>query len=299
MSQLLRMDKPEICKSTRKIASEALRIILEKILKQKKPVSEIEFRDLWLKELRKHKEIFPDGWYTPPPHGMGVLFAKDNDTARLKFKSLRHEEFWPRKDIFLNKRNGIVMVYASLVNRKSGIIGDFGMTLYFGKDKAIQKELKDDIDLVMKTFNFIRIGMKLSEIHKFLVKQSSKVGFVNDWWLSTTDPTGTNFGHTIPATNFDWSNEEKETLKKGDTDWESVVKMINQKRKFTNAFEQTVIQEGMALTIEPRLIVKNKPQMPTVYFHTIALFKKNGKKELLTNFNGIFKLTGMGFMLAC
>ena len=69
------IDKLAICKQTRKVSSDSLLRTLTKALGTNDPISESQFRDFWLSELRTHKELFPDGWYTPPPHGIGVLFG--------------------------------------------------------------------------------------------------------------------------------------------------------------------------------------------------------------------------------
>lgn len=60
------MDKFEVGKTTRKIAAQSLAKALQTLLKESEPISEINLRDAWLKELRTHKTIFPNGWYTPP-----------------------------------------------------------------------------------------------------------------------------------------------------------------------------------------------------------------------------------------
>ncbi|MBU2632481.1 hypothetical protein KKG52_02085 [Patescibacteria group bacterium] len=70
------MNKLLICKKTRKIAASALLKVLEEVLSSKKPISEFEFGKKWLKELRKNKDIFPNGWYDPPPSGMAIIFGK-------------------------------------------------------------------------------------------------------------------------------------------------------------------------------------------------------------------------------
>jgi hypothetical protein len=53
----------------------------------------------------------------------------------------------------------------------------------------------------------------------------------------------------------------------------------------------------LAFTIEPRAIKNNEPQIPILYFHTIAMFNEDGKKELLTGFDKIFKLVGMDYLV--
>jgi len=63
----------------------------------------------------------------------------DNEgvTSRLNFGNLRRESVWPRADIRLNVKNGIIFAYASPFDKKTGIIGDFQTTLYFGKKQEI------------------------------------------------------------------------------------------------------------------------------------------------------------------
>lgn len=55
----------------------------------------------------------------------------------MNYKSLRPVEMHPRNDIMLNKQTGIIYVYASPVDKKTGMIGDWGMTIYFGRDPEI------------------------------------------------------------------------------------------------------------------------------------------------------------------
>lgn len=289
------MNKLKICKQTRKIASESLYKTLEKLLKSKEPVSEVMFRDTWLSEMRKNTNIFSDGWYVPPPHGMGVLFATDKDSARIKFKTLRAKDSWPREDVFLDKENGFALFYSSPVDKNSFIIGDFGLNIYFGKNKQIQTVLSKHLQFVKKIFDYSSVGMKLSDINNFTKNIFERNGFINDWWISTTDLTGTNYGHTIPGTESFWTSEELKALKENNS-WEDKIKIISKKRKFINAEEKTIINGGMGLTIEPRVLKKDDLSFPNIYFHTIAMFYENGEKELLTNYAKIFKLTGMDYM---
>lgn len=91
-------NKLEICKNTRKTVSEALFKTLNRLISRKN-VSEVDFRDEWLGQIRKDPQIFKDGWYIPPSHGMAVLFATDKDPERVSIKSLRSKEYLPRNDI--------------------------------------------------------------------------------------------------------------------------------------------------------------------------------------------------------
>jgi len=286
----------DVCKKTRKVAADSLYQTLQKVLNSNNPISELEFRDSWLISLRKHQEIFPDGWYLPPPHGMGVLFATDKDSKRVKFKTLRAKEYWSRKDVFLDRDNGFVLFYCSPVDKESFIIGDFGLNIYFGKNVKIQEALMKHLALTQKVFEFANIGTSLLELNNFAANLFKQNGFINNWWISTTDPTGTNYGHTIPGIENPWIDSELEILK-GNGAWETKIKVINKKRKFVNSAENALIKPGMALTVEPRMIQDGDPAFPNIYFHTIAIFKENGEKEWLTDFDSIFKLSGMSYLL--
>ncbi|EKD85763.1 MAG: hypothetical protein ACD_37C00630G0007 [uncultured bacterium] len=289
------MDKLETCRQTRKIASDSLYKALAKLLKSKKPISEVILRDAWISEMQKSKDIFPEGWYDPPPHGIIILFATDNNTKRLNFKSARPEEVWPRDDIFLDRKKGIALLYSSPVDKKSGIIGDFEMTLYFGKNKIIKNQLKTNLDIIKKIFEEAKKDMRLSDICLIgskLLKQNKFVNIV----YSVTDPTSTNLGHTVPFSYEDMNAKERKLLKLGGKNWKEFRVMISKKRKFVNTIESLTFKAPIAVTIEPRSKIKNKKDSPLVAFHGIILFKENGEKELLTNFDKIFKLVGMTYM---
>lgn len=289
--------KLKICKIIRQFAAKSLAIALKKLLKQKKPISEIDLRDTWLLELRKNKNIFPDGWYIPPPHGITVLFATDNNFGRMRFKSLRKEESWPRNDIFLDKKNGFVLLYCSPVDRQTGIIGDFCLNIYFGKNNKIKDLLKKELFIIKQTFKLIKIGMRLSDLYFLVDNILKKNKLTNEWWISSTDPSGINYGHTVPMTNTSWSNKELEILRNGEKNWQETLTLISKKRKFINRFEKTVIQSGTVITLEPRVCLQNHKDIPSAFFHTMILFRKNGEKELLTNFAEIFKIVGMDYLI--
>lgn len=290
------IDALTTCKKTRKLAASSLKTALEKLLSKKNPISEVNLRDAWLFELRKHKEIFPNGWYDPPPHGIIVLFATDDNPSRTHFQSVRPQEFWPRNDIFLDRKKGIILLYTSPVDKNSGIIGDFELTLYLGKNKELQKYIKTCLTLNYEISHHAEIGMTFSQLTIFGQKIYKKYGLMNDV-LSTTNPDGLNIiGHTIPFSHETMKAKEKKLLKEN-VDWKTICNLISKKRIFVDMKKQFSIQKNLAFTIEPRAIIKNKPYFPLVMFHVITMFHKNGKKELLTGFNDIFRLVGMDYML--
>jgi hypothetical protein len=156
--------------NTRLVASESLLKALTYLLKNKERISEVSLCNKWLEEMRKNNNIFSDGWYNPPPHGLSVLFGTDNNFDRISPSTLRPPESWPRSDIFLNRKNGIISVYASPVNQKTGMIGDFGLTLYFGTNQQIKNHLKTCLSIDKKVFEYSQVGMQLSEIYNYTQK---------------------------------------------------------------------------------------------------------------------------------
>src|SRR6266498_842465 len=136
------LNKLEICKKTRKFAARSLYTVLKKLLESQKPISEVTLRDAWLAEMRKNKNIFSEGWYSPPPYGMAVIIGGNGKDSRRNYKSLRPAENWPKDNVFLDKRSQHLYAYASPVDRKTGIIGDFAISLYFGDDLETKHFLK-------------------------------------------------------------------------------------------------------------------------------------------------------------
>ncbi|MBU2632480.1 hypothetical protein KKG52_02080 [Patescibacteria group bacterium] len=104
------------------------------------------------------------------------------------------------------------MIYASPVDRKTGIIGDFEMTLYFGKNPQIAGLLKTNLEIIKELFVFAKIGMSLSEITKKGLLIIKEKGLSNNV-LSINDPTSTNIGHTIPFSYEKLSKSEKNIIK--------------------------------------------------------------------------------------
>jgi len=288
--------KLEICKRTRILASKTLLTSLKKLLKAKKPISEILLRDTWISELRKNKNIFPDGWYTPPPHGMIILFADDKNVERINYKSARPKEKWPRDDIFLNRENGLIFIYASPVDKETGIIGDFGVTLYFGKNNLIKEQLLRTYKINYEIFNKIEIGLPINEYSEIQHKILKRNGLISNL-LSPTDPTGTNTGHTIPLIDEDPKPNELNMFKSKNLTWKKISDLISKKREFINTSEEFKIHHGTAFTIEPRTESLNGNTTPMILFHMISLIKTDGEKELLTNFDELFKFIGMDYMI--
>lgn len=293
----MRKSKLDICKETRKLAADSLRVALAKLLNQTNQISEVDLRNAWLSELRKHKTIFPNGWYMPPPHGVVVLFASKNHQKRADFTNLRPEEYWPREDIFIDKSNGFVYLFASPTHTQTGLVGDFSINIYLGNDVRTKNHLKRSVKLGRQIFSFIKIGMTFSDIFQFADRLIKKAGLRNNI-ISLTDPDGINIGHTIPASYEDWTSKELKRLRRAYTDWVTFKNVISKKRRFLSIREYLKVTPGIAFTIEPALKNISDENIPMTMFHQTVLVRENGEKELLTNFEEIFKLVSMDYMLS-
>lgn len=281
-------DNLEICKRTRIFASDTLYTVLKEVLDSKEKISEAAFRDRWLAEMQKNKNIFPEGWYSPPPFGIAVIFGGIGEDFRRDYKSLRPPESWPREDILFDENHPHVYAYASPVDRATGIIGDFAGAFYLGKDEEIRRLHKLSLQLDKEIFDFVERDMTFAEIFQFAEKKMKEYGLINND-QRITDPTTINIGHTIPFL-------DRDVIKKH-ISWDDVKNLISKNRTFLNAKETMKVKSNMAFTIEPRTVLKKNVTIPIGKYHTIALFHEDGTKELLTNFNNLFTLTGMDYMI--
>ena len=267
---------------TRKTASE----IVLKCLKDINNVSELELRDRLLDETRKHTELFPQGWYDPPLFGISVLFAQ-KPFKRLEFNSMRNSEYFPKIDsYFLDETVGVI--YLSPVDHKTGMIGDFSLTVYNGNDEEIKKHIKKCYEELFSLTEYVKVGMKFSDSYKYsmnLFKNEFKT--IGEMTTNSDPNLGINLGHTIPGSfenNFTFGNS-----------FEEVKNTIRTKRLYINEVENFIIPDTCAFTIEARLEDINKPELPKVYFHFIVCFNK-GKKIVLENFDEIFKIAKMDYI---
>ena len=73
---------------TRKISEE----IAAKVLGDIDGKSESQVAEELFAEMKNRSEIFPTGWYDPPPGGVSILFD-EAPFERLKFDSLRNSKY--------------------------------------------------------------------------------------------------------------------------------------------------------------------------------------------------------------
>jgi len=260
--------------------------ILVKALVNIDDLSEIEIKEKILTEIKKHEELYPEGYYNPPPNGMAVLLDQ-KPFERFKYDSLRNPKYWANKTSKLKKET-VGMIYFSPVDRKTKMIGDIGVTIYKGIDLEIQKHIKDSYNAILSIAKYTETGMSFSEICSFTVNTLKGKFKFTKWHAINSDPNQTvNLGHTIPG-SFE------NNLIFGNT-FEEIKETIRVKRVPLIDTENFKIPETCAFTVESRLEDFNKPYLPSVHFHFIVCFD-NGKKTILDNFQEIFQTVGMDYM---
>ena len=267
---------------TRKTAEQ----IVIKSLTNINNASEFELRERILALIKTHNELYPTGWYAPPPSGISVLF----DTApfkRLQFESLRNEESFPSEESIFEKES-VGIIYLSPVDLKTNMIGDIGFTIYHGNDERIKKHIDKCYHTTLAMAEHAKVGMKFKDLYSFamdLFKQELKI---IGWMTTTSDPNlGINLGHTVPG-SFD------NNLNFGNS-FEDILKTIKNNRIYINNVEDFEIPETCAFTVEARLADINNPDLPNIFFHFIVVFNK-GEKTILNNFENIFKIANMDYI---
>ncbi len=248
--------------------------------------SEVAVRDKILSEVKNHKELFETGWYDPPTGGVAVLFDS-YPFQRLKYDSLRKPEYEAsEKQKF--EEESVGMIYSSLVDKKSGMLGDIGFPVYTGKNEKIKRHISNACEAILKVAEYVKVGMAFSDICTFSENLFQNKFKPTRWIIVSKDLNQpTNLGHTIPGSfsKIAFSDNIKETRE-----------IIRKNRVFIVSNENFKIPETCGITIESRLEDYNDPSMPSVYFHFIVCFDK-GKKTILENFQEIFKTVGMDYML--
>jgi hypothetical protein len=238
-------------------------------------------------------EVHSKGWYEPPPDGVALLFGGEQKMDRLLFDTLRREQFWPRDDIFLDSET-VVILYVSPFHRKTGTIGDFGLTLYRGKRLDVRQHMARCLRIVEDVVGYAEAGMEFCDLFHRGQELFRSEGVNNQRTTALTNPVGTvGLGHTIP-----WSYE---TDSSGPAFPDALVyeeskRLISTGRRYISASENFVIPRTIAFTVEARLEDSNDPSLPNIFFHYIVSFV-DGEKRVHADFRPVFQALGMGEFL--
>jgi hypothetical protein len=254
--------------------------------------SEVDLRTDLLTALASESDIHRDGWYSPPPRGVGVLFADPGHTNRSKFPSIRREPHWPKPDYILTPET-TGMVYMSPAHAASGIIADFGFSFYRGTDPEIQQHLTLCLQTLEDIADHAATGMRFCDLNAFGQKLYKERKINNQWLTATHNPNSTTLGHTVP-----WSYElpteaERAAIQTGSMN--ELKDIISHKRLYVDKDQAFPIPDTIAFTVESQLASNDHPELPNVFFHLIVTFIE-GQKRILGGFNPIFDTLGMNYI---
>ncbi len=248
--------------------------------------SEAQVRDEILEKTSLHAELFESGWYDPPTGGVAVLF----DTApysRLQFESLRNPESFPSESKYFESES-VGIVYASPVERATGMFGDIGFTIYQGENEEIRNHIRVVHDLVLEAAESAAVGMKFCDLYAASQRLFADKGQKIVGWMSTThDPLKVNLGHTAPGSYGDGTIPLE--------NFADAREAVRTRRLYINEAEQFVIPPTGAFTVEARLTDVSRT-LPNAFFHVIVTFSE-GERTIHTNFAQIFRDLKMDYML--
>ncbi len=273
-----------ICEKTR----EGLSKTISSLLSKHDDIAEQEFATTLSAEIRNDADLQLEGWYAPPPYGIAALFSDQDNFDRLRFDTLRKEQYWPQQFKLLKNSAGII--YASPIHKVSGTIGDFGITIYKGNDRNIQLHLAGCLRALEQSADLAKVGMEFRELHDFTQRLFKENGLHNHRTVTWTDTVGTNLGHTVPWSYEEPTAEEQRII--AGQSLNDLRNLISNKRINVNRNERFKIPANIAFTLEARLERLEDPAMPNTFFHLIITFK-NGRKKIVSNFNGVFSVVGM------
>lgn len=243
--------------------------------------SEKELRDAWRAELHADSRLHMDGWYDPPPGGLITRIARAQDGfAQGRVPSFRPPETWPGPTRIASE--DILYAYASPVDRATGLIGDFGLSLYRGPDPAVRAHALAVLDVTLATARAAEPGMRMADLYVRAMDLVRARGLDNAI-TSTSDPAGTNIGHTIP-----WSSAEDGPAPR-DLPFLELREAVRAGRRFLSPAEGALLPETVAFTVEPRL---SAPGLPQMWFHVTVLMAC-GEKRLATGFAPVLEAFGM------
>lgn len=245
--------------------------------------SEKEVAEKISKAVRSWDDVFDSGWYDPPPGGVLALFGTE-PFDRLKYKSIRDPAFFPRHDIYFSPET-VAQLHLCPVERKKGLFGDFGCTIYRGTSLEIKRHLKTVHDVIIGIAERAEVGMSFSQLFAYAQTRFTATRTIIGWMSTVHDTMQTNLGHTVPGS----VDENVPT-----NSFDNAKEFIQTHRIFINEKQTFVIPPTCAFTVEARL-TNQELKLPNTYFHVIVTFS-GGRKEILTNFDDVFAAAGMTYM---
>ncbi len=280
----------EICVKNRELVGG----LISKALVNNPHCSEILLHDELKVAIGQQAKFHPQGWYDPPPDGIGVLFANPEDNyERSRFPTLRIDPYWPSVKNTMSEET-VGMVYVSPVDKNSGVISDIGLNFYMGSNPKLQEHLSYCLEAIEDIAEQAKVGMSFKRLHELGQEILEKRDVHNGWMVTYNDPTrAANFGHTFPWT-FKEPTAEELLLIQGE-DFGKLKDVISGNRLFINTVEEFIIPETIAFSIEARLGSNRNPDLPGGYYYMLVTFL-DGIKKVHTHLNPIFEALNMNYI---
>lgn len=225
-------------------------------------VTEVGFRDAWLARLRESGAVTANGWYEPPPLGMAVLFADEDDPSRIGFESLRlpdcapspREADWSR---------GLMYAYCSPVHRASGLAGDFAVTLYFGRRPDLLAHFRRAFSVTRALLGEIGEATRSRALLDRSQALFGEAGLQNTI-ASVTDSVPLDLGHSLPRLDGSRAEAPRELDA-------ATIAELRAGRRFVSTSVDWLLAAAGQVTIEPQLVAADRTDLPQVSFHYVAV----------------------------
>jgi hypothetical protein len=224
-------------------------------------VTEVGFRDAWHARLRAIDALTTNGWYEPPPLGMAVLFAGEDDPSRISFESLRLPRYAPGPETIEWSR-GLMYAYCSPLHRTSGLAGDFGVTLYFGDRSDVRAHFRRAFAVTRDLLAEIGPRMRSGQLLERSQALFEEAGLTNTI-ASVTDSVPLDLGHSLPKLDRSALDGRREL------DGTTIAALRNGRRFVSESADWALSREDQ-VTIEPQLVALGKPELPQVSFHYVV-----------------------------
>lgn len=227
-------------------------------------VTELALRDAWLEEIHSASALTTNGWYDPPETGAVILSCSSDDVRRSHFKSFRDPSFFS-SDAYIDWSDGILIAYASNVDRASGVPADFATTVYFGEDARVRQYLRKCFAACRVTLDGLQHDWSAGRTYDHIETAMREHGLDGKTWSNTDN--GYNYGHTLPSLI--------RIHPRGDIDLgrelasEHATEM-RQSRKFVSANADWALADGEQFTIEPQCVSPEDASMPKAMIHYVA-----------------------------
>ena len=212
---------------------------------------EIEFKSLWLKKIKLIPHLTATGWYSPPESGMAILFSQDKAAQRSHFSTYRDPEYFS-SEVEIDWESGIITGYASNLDTRNHMPGDFGTTVYLGNDTETIQYIEQCIWVSEAVFRLLEAGIvrTSAELFNAANKLFKKYGLEGNSYSSTAGFW--NLGHTL------YPMEKMETYSNA--------------RRFVAVEDVWELRNGTMFTFEPQYRSLNNPARPKLMYHYVLQY---------------------------